>query len=154
MNVWILIVQPDLQPDGRPFKVKVNPTGSVEDMKLEVKRHSENTLTAIDIRKFIVWKTEGEEILDFKLYGSGGWENVLRKIRKTLRVVNENEIVGNLGLSDNQILLVQIQILPDQVTAIDDEALVDEVEVEVKVKVEETNEYKRISNPLYLIECR
>jgi hypothetical protein len=168
MNVWILIVQPDFQAVGRPFIVEVESSASVLAVKQEVKQQFANTL-ALDIPMLVLWKTEGEEILDFELYDSGGWKNVLQKIRKTLRVVKENEIVGNLGLSDNQILLVQIQILrgmsriptasetfpdnlvhKDQVTAIGDEALVDEV----KVEVEETNEYKRISNPLYLIECR
>ncbi|KAI0245533.1 hypothetical protein BJV78DRAFT_1287615 [Lactifluus subvellereus] len=151
MNIWTLLVKPDFQAVGRPFMVEVESSDSVLAVKWEVKQQFANTL-ALDIPMLIVWKTDGEMILN----ESKGWDEKLKNInindRKTIWKVREGSQVAALGLSDDQILLVQIQILPDshQVTAISDEALVVEVEVEVEVEdeVSELKEYKRYKNTL------
>jgi hypothetical protein len=103
MNVWFLLIQSNFQAVGRPSVVKLDPSKTVEDLKLEVKQQFANTL-ALDIPKLRVWKTKGGTILKLKK----GWEETLKSINfNTTEAVLENEKVANLQLSDDQILLVQ-----------------------------------------------
>lgn len=117
MKIWIVILRPNLQP-GRPFIIEVESSMSIYLMKEHLKHKPElgDELTNISISRFVVWKTKGKMILNI----SEDWEEILENVdfkdRDTVDLVWENNEVGSLGLSDNQILLVEIRPAVDQGT--------------------------------------
>lgn len=107
MKIWTLIVQPDFQANGKPFAVDVDFYGSVEEVKRKVKQKLaiSPAFAHVYTSKLVVRKIE-----EMTLDASEDWEEILENIDdlNTIKEVHKGELVANLGLSDGQILLVQI----------------------------------------------
>lgn len=89
-------------------RLTVKSSDIVEKIKLKVEEKLTNTIADIHSYWLVVLKTEGKITLN----ESGGWKEILNDINandlNTINDVSEGERVANLGLSDGQILLVQI----------------------------------------------
>lgn len=110
MRIWILIASHDsgFQTDKEPFSIEVGPSEDVEQIKIKVLDKSPNILFNVDIAQLSVWKTDGK----FALFESKEhyWKEVLKKVdikdEEAVKKVLGTQLVADLGLLDNQILLL------------------------------------------------
>lgn len=111
MKIWTLIVQPDFQACGRPFSFDIDPFLNVHQMKEKVKEERTDILAQVDAADITVWKTTGEMTL---IASDKRWEEIFKKIdvndENTIEDLPEAQVVANLGLSEGQILLVQMMV--------------------------------------------
>ena len=111
MKIWTLIVQPDFQACGRPFSFDIDSSLNVHQMKEKVKEERTDILAHVDAADITVWKTTGEMTL---IASDNGWEEIFKRIdvtdENTIEDLPEAQMVANLGLSESQILLVQMMV--------------------------------------------
>jgi hypothetical protein len=106
-KVWCLVIDHEKTPIGAPFDISVASGDSIHDLKRKVKNEKPNALVKIDADNLVVWKCP--ELCDTDEKNE---EQILELI-KTVNFSDERKIaarkrVMNLGLSENDILLVQM----------------------------------------------
>ena len=106
MIIWAVIVEPNFKALSRPFLVEVESFEIIYHVKIKAKEAENNILGPLNSSQFTVWKIEGKVDLD-------DLEETLKSISNapssnTIKKVSEDKVVGTLGFTDGQILLIQI----------------------------------------------
>ena len=104
MKVWGLIVEPDFKAVGRPFPVEVKSSDSINGVKIKARRVSKKVLGDLELWEITVWKAQGDlqDLMEtLKSIDSNAPSS------NTMVQVFEDRVVGALGITENQILLLQ-----------------------------------------------
>jgi hypothetical protein len=103
-GIWLLLVDCNFQALGGRFLVGIDMTTCIYHLKKMVKEERQNDLAHIDAARFTVWKTK--DIID-----ESALVDLLRRIindKDTIEELHAGQPVADLGLSDDQTLLVQL----------------------------------------------
>ncbi|KAI9443372.1 hypothetical protein H4582DRAFT_1924231 [Lactarius indigo] len=111
-KIWFLLVDHTFQTlVGELSSVRTSECEYIDDLKERVKEKWQPNLTSVPAPKLTVWKTKGELIID-KVNIKTSLADILSSIdvdnEDTIEELSPYEQVTDLGLSDNQILLVKL----------------------------------------------
>lgn len=111
-TVWLHLVDHKFQALGHCFETEITIDDDIFDLKYKVKEKKPEIFSYHDIDPpcLTVWKMEGELVHN----GSTAkcQEEILEKVnindRDTIQMLDEDEMVAEVQLSDSQILLIQL----------------------------------------------
>ena len=110
MIIWMLLVDSKFQALlESPVSVDVKPSSDIEQMKAKViEQESGVNLPSATTRNLSVWKTRDDCNLNISLSNVEEiLENNIDEVRNAIRRIAEDERVGDLGLVNEQVLLVR-----------------------------------------------
>jgi N-acyl-D-aspartate/D-glutamate deacylase len=158
MEIWIFVVKSNFEIlEGTTlFGLNVG-TCKAQDIK-ETAREKSSPLAQFDNSQLVLWKAAGKKTCKDVL-------EVLKNDRNAVKEIDGNEQVVDLGLSDGEILLIQIPSTShiSTVTEAFSDNLVDQsihdhpattIVDESKDQVRKLREFASMFKPLYLIEYR
>jgi hypothetical protein len=108
-ETWLVLVDHKFRALGDCFWVQAD---NIHNLKMQVKELWANDLARVHAAKLSVWKTKGTMIINESTFHV--LEDILRKInisdKNTIEELSGCESVADLGLSDGQMLLVQLPV--------------------------------------------
>ncbi len=110
-KIWCILVDHEFQNQGRSFSVRTSSEDDIDDLKDKVKVKLHPRLTHVSSMDLTVWKTKGEMIINeaevkerlVEILGNIDVDN-----EDTIEMLRPGEQVADLGLTDDQVLLVQL----------------------------------------------
>jgi hypothetical protein len=114
MKTWLILVDHTFETcSGPPFSVLTLPGHDIQDLKEKLKKKLSPSLSHLAIYEFTLWKTKGSLILNQATVTTPEHlAEILSRIdvndKDTIERLNEAVLVANLGLPQDQTLLVRM----------------------------------------------